>query len=576
MFVLLRLLFVLIAVAVCAPAQDLQKVLPKPLPANPPAKAPETPEIPEGPGGREQIIEKVRALVFVSSEGQIKKDGLPAFDGVRVGPNLPYLDAPAFRLKAEAFLGRPLTADTLNQITRTVVAEYVAHDHPVVDAVVPEQNIGNGVIQVTVIEGRVHEVRAKGNKWFDGHVLVNELGFKPGDAIPQSAMVSRLNWMNQNPFRDVSAQFARGPEVGTTDIVLKTQDRFPVRFYTGYDNTGNFVTGQDRWNAGFNYGNLFGLDQQLNYQYTMSSDAVRFQAHAGSYVIPLPWHHTVTLFGGYITTEGHPSGTNLNGTSWQASGRYTAGLPTLGAFTQSVSGGYDFKQSNNDLEFGGQQVFNTTTDVSQFVAGYNAGYADAWGSTSLGLTAYLSPGDMTDNNTNRAFAATRSRANSEYVYGQANLNRVTKLPWNFSWVVKGAYQDASGNLLGSEQFGLGGDGTVRGYQEREANGDQGWLASTEIRLPPFSLSQFFAPQFGTNIANDQLQFLVFTDYGWTRNIDLLPGEDPNIYLWSVGAGFRYTLSKYVTAKLDYGWQLTDTGLRDPEASRGELAVTISY
>lgn len=183
---------------------------------------------------------------------------------------------------------------------------------------------------------------------------------------------------------------------------------------------------------------------------------------------------------------------------------------------------------------------------------------------------------MTDNNTNRAFTATRSKADSEYIYGQVNLNRVTKLPWNFSWVVKGAYQASSGNLLGSEQFGLGGDGTVRGYQEREANGDQGWLASTELRLPPFSLSQFFAPKFGTNIANDPLQFLVFSDYGWTRNVDLLPGEDPNIYLWSVGPGFRYTLGKYVTAKLDYGWQLTDTGLRDPEASRGELSVTISY
>ncbi|HEY8965441.1 MAG TPA: ShlB/FhaC/HecB family hemolysin secretion/activation protein, partial [Candidatus Methylacidiphilales bacterium] len=331
---LLRLLFLSLLALTNLQAQDLEKVLPKPLPPNAPAKAPANPEVPEGPGGQDKIIERVRALVFVSSEAQIRKDGVPAFDGVRVGAGLPYLDRPDFRLRAEAFVGKPLTADTLNEITRAVVAQYVANDHPVVDAVVPEQNIGNGVIQVAVIEGRVHEVRAKGNKWFSGDVLVDELGMRRGDAIPQSVLVSRLNWMNQNPFRDVSAQFARGPEVGTTDIVLKTQDRFPVRFYTGYDNTGNFVTGQDRWNYGFNYGNFLGLDQQLNYQYTASSDWTRFNAHAGSYVVPLPWHHTLSFFGGYITTEGHPSGTNLNGTSWQASGRYTAGLPTLGNFTQ--------------------------------------------------------------------------------------------------------------------------------------------------------------------------------------------------------------------------------------------------
>ncbi len=556
-------------------AQDIQKVLPQTLPANPPVQAPTPPEIPQGPGGQDQIIAKVRGLVFVSGSDQLKKEGLPLFDGVRVA-SLPYLDQPDFQTKAKAFLGQPLTADTLNAITRLVVAQYVANDHPVVDATIPEQNISNGIVQVVVVEGHVHEVKTVGNQWFNGAVLAGEVGLQPGDTISQHELVQNLNTMNQNPFRDVSAEFARGSDEGTTDVLLKTEDRFPVRFYTGYDNTGNLTTGQDRWNAGFNYGNLFGLDQQFNYQFTMSSDLDRFKAHAASYIVPLPWHHSLTFFGGFINTVGHPQGTNLEGYSWQASARYNIPLPTIGQYTQTLSAGYDFKESNNDLEFGGQQVFNTTTQVSQFVTAYNSSLTDNWGTTTLGLNCYLSPGDMTSGNTTQDFAGARKGAHSDYVYGQATLNRVTRLPGDFSWVFKGAYQDASTNLLGSEQFGLGGADTVRGYQEREANGDEGWLVSNEIRTPAYSISSWFAPKFGTNIAHDQLQFLGFVDYGWTRDINLLPGEDPNIYLLGVGPGLRYTIDRYVSVKFDYGFQLTDTGLGDPFGSRGSLAVTISY
>ena len=353
---------------------------------------------------------------------------------------------------------------------------------------------------------------------------------------------------------------------------MKTQDRFPVRFYTGYDNTGNLTTGQDRWNAGFNYGNFLGLDQQFNYQFTTGSDLNRFEAHAASYLVPLPWHHNLTFYGGYIDTLGHPSATTLKGYSWQASGRYNVPLPAVGQYTQSLSAGYDFKESNNNLEFGGEQVFNTTTQVSQFVVAHNSGLSDAWGSTSCGLNLYLSPGDMSDHNTNDALWASRSGAHSNYVYGQVTLNRTTRLPGDFSWLFKGAYQDSSGNLLGSEQFGLGGADTVRGYQEREANGDEGWLVSNEIRTPPVSIGSWFCK----SAAIDQLQFLGFVDYGWTRNIHLLSGEDPNIYLLSVGPGLRYSIGQYVSVKFDYGFQLTDTALGDPFGSRGSLAATISY
>lgn len=152
------------------------------------------------------------------------------------------------------------------------------------------------------------------------------------------------------------------------------------------------------------------------------------------------------------------------------------------------------------------------------------------------------------------------------------LERVTKLPWDFSWMAKGTAQFAHRNLLASEQLGVGGSTTVRGYDEREANGDEGYLASTEIRTPPVSLGVAV----GLDKAIDQLQFLAFFDYGVAENRILLPGEDPHVQLASVGPGLRYAISPWLSVRFDYGWQLYDTALNPRYNSRGHLGVIIAY
>ena len=104
--------------------------------------------------------------------------------------------------------------------------------------------------------------------------------------------------MNVNSFHSTDAVFRPGTAAGTTDVWLNVKDRFPLRVYTGYENTGTQATGEDRVLAGFNWGNVFGLDQQLNYQYTASPDFDHYKAQSGSYIVPLPWAgHRLTFFG---------------------------------------------------------------------------------------------------------------------------------------------------------------------------------------------------------------------------------------------------------------------------------------
>jgi hemolysin activation/secretion protein len=385
---------------------------------------------------------------------------------------------------------------------------------------------------------------------------------------------------HSNSFHTTNVIYHPGEGMGATNIELQTKDRFPVRFYGGYEDSGNASTGFDRYEAGFNWGDAFqlGLDQQLNYQYTTSGDGNSLRAHAGSYVIPLPWRNTLTFFGSYTDTKGVvPPLIGITGRSYQISGRYVVPLPTWRSesgitYKESVGAGFDYKYNKNALEFGSLPAGGTLYDVDQFYLGYDGTESDKYGQTTLDDQCYLSPGNWGGNNNDAAFAMSHTGATSDYVYDTLNLARFTRLPGDWTVILRATLQFSNGNLAPSEQLGFGGYDTIRGYDEREVNADEGYIFSTEFRTPPVSIGELF----GHPEVHDQLQFVGFWDYGAAHNHDLLPGEADETPLSSLGGGVRYAINTYVSVRFDYGFQLLSTGLDSDRGSRSDLGVVISY
>ena len=165
----------------------------------------------------------------------------------------------------------------------------------------------------------------------------------------------------------------------------------------------------------------------------------------------------------------------------------------------------------------------------------------------------------------------RAFAESRYAYARFQARRVTFLPRDFSWHLSLEGQISDGNLLGSEQLGLGGYASVRGYDEREANGDEGIVVRNELRTPSFTIPSPIAAK------QSQLQLLSFLDYGVVRNKQLLPAERRATELSSVGLGMRYNIDSNVTFRFDYGWQLKDSGVvGSPKNSRPHFSLLVSY
>jgi hemolysin activation/secretion protein len=571
-------LIVLAATAgLSARAQDYEREGPKTVPpVSTPSAVPGGP-VPQPADDNQVLLPRLKGLVFVPKPTAVRLSGVSSNGVVLQDVSVPAPDD--FKAKVAPYVGEKLTRGKLNALIADIITYYRAHDRPIVDVIVPQQEITSGTVQLVLLEGRVGEVTAAGNRWFASREITGAVRLQSGGTISSRELQSDLDWLNQNPFHSTDVIYHPGHGLGETDIVLQTTDRFPARFYTGYENTGNAPTGFDRYELGVNWGDAFdlGLGQQLNYQYTSSGDGVSLHAHAGSYIIPLPWRHTLTFFGSYADTRGTiPPFLNIDGRSYQISGRYAMPLPafTLDKVTvkETFSLGFDYKYNKNSLEFGGEGAGRTLVDIDQFVAAYDGSETDDWGQTTLDETLYYSPGNWGGNNNDRAFEESHPGAESSYVYDTISLSRLEKLPANFSLLVRSTLQFSDDNLSPSEQFGFGGYDTVRGYDEREVNTDEGYIFTTEVRSPPISFGQLCGfPQ-----VQDQLQILGFWDYGVANNHVLLPGEASEIVLSSIGGGVRYTISNYVSVRFDYGFQLTHTGFDNDHGSRSDLGLVLSY
>lgn len=512
--------------------------------------------------GATVVVPSLKGLVFVANSGDIRPHGVDAsgivIDGIAM------LDHPSFRERMAPYLGKALTFDDLHKITRAVVVYYNAHHHPLVDAVIPEQDVQNGVVQVIVTEFRVGSVRTQGNRWFSSGILTGPMNFQHGDTIDTSKVLSDLDAINANPFRRVNLVYQPASQPGYTDLVLETRDRLPLRFFTGFDNSGTAATGHTRLNAGVTWGNAFGLDQQLTYQFSSSSDLYLgsarspgapggplFAGHSLNWVIPLPFGDSVSVFGDYERTV-PDIGTDfgLVGLNGQASIRYLHMLPRTATFVESLQAGYDFKTTNNNLDFGGIAVSSNSLEIDQFPISYLANLTDRWGVSSSSTTAVYSPGSLTPGNKPAEFQAAGAGygfPSQRYVYVRQDFSRLTRLPFGGVWSVRALAQISNANLLYTEQLVAGGPGLLRGYQTNSILGDQGVIVSNELRAPP--LRKAFEQQIG------QLQFLGFWDYGSLHARKAVEGYANDVNASSIGVGMRYNLLTNVTAKIDYGWQL---------------------
>lgn len=524
-------------------------------------------------GAEVVILQTLQGLRFVPALDEVETAGVKVagLDVARV----PMLDTQAFRAIADRYLGETLTLGELQRLIDEVVVYSRSSDRPVVDVLVPEQDVTGGTVQVVVLEGRLGTVSAVNNRWFRSSFLANNIRLSGGEPVSARTLQEDLAWLNRNPFRQVDAVFVPGAEPGTTDIRLQVQERFPLRVYASYENSGNEFVGRDLWSAGFNWGNVFDTDHQFGYQYDRNSGSQgALEGHHLSYVAPLPFRHILTLTASYVETDSNLFDIfDIGGRSTRVGARWWMPLErgSFESLEHGIQGGVDFKRTNNNLDFFGFEVFDDTAELAQFVVQYAGSVPDRGGLNSWYADLVYSPGGLTSKNEDEFLNEIRTGATADYTYVRLGYDRLTRLPRHYTWNFGVSVQQSGDRLLPSEQMGVGGQASVRGFEEREISGDSSVLVTNELRTPSRRLS-------GDNwfSVNSEFQFLAFFEWGQARNEDAIVGEFEQQALSSAGLGFRYRLSNHLTIQADHGWQLVGKNYDPEDDARTHVRVLASY
>ena len=448
---------------------------------------------------------------------------------------LTLLSAAELRDALVPWLERELTFDDLEGALARVTALYQEKGWTVRPQL-PEQDIVDGVVTLQLIEGKFGQVEVVSEdppiseQQIKGTLTARQ---RAGDPLRVSDLTRGLAVLNDLP--GVSAQVALKPgaEVGVSDALAIITPAADVAGNIVTDNYGARSTGQSRITGSLSWNNPGRRGDQAQLS-LMGSKGTVYKRLAYSRPIGfdgwrvLASHSRLrySLLGEFADLDASGSAvTNEVGLTYPilrtAERNLTLSIDaTRSRYTNTESG----EQSQRKLSYGAVGLSGDRTDA------WMGGGFSAFG---INLTHGLAS-QITD------LCACAEPATSRFTALTLNGSRLQRLVGPTTLRVALSGQLAANQLDSSRKFGLGGTHGIRAYAASEASGDQGLLASIEVRWNLASGSQFSA----------------FYDFGWIQQFKDLTSEQeaelstPNRYkLKGLGVGYVYNYNSKTTLKL---------------------------
>lgn len=497
-----------------------------------------------------EIFSGLKGVVIVNDPGAVIESGTSA-SGVELrGDVLPHTVGSA----AHQYIGEPVSLASLDRMTRDMVLAFREAGLPVVNVVIPPQDVSNKVVQVIAVVGRLGELTVEGNAT-DPSYYADGFGLAPGDVVDEDAVISHLRWKSRRVNRRVDAIYSPGSEFSATDIALDVKETKPWSVFIGADSTGPGTSGDYRFFPGFVLSDLWGKDHEFSYQFTTSENGYdQLAAHVLQYTLPVAVRTDLQLTAAFSDSyaENAIAGAS-SGKGKQLAATLVTQLDRKAGFNWDARLGFSYKDSNNAFEFGGVATPGADTQVGQFFALLNGDRRNSKSATNLFAGVWHSPGGLFDNNTDAAFGVSRQGAVANYSFLRAGVEHTAFMDsdWVFNAEVEG--QLSNDRLIGSELIYLGGMNTIRGFQENVVRGDNGIFARLELQGPSVSVTQ-------EDGVNDSLRLFGFFDIGSvTVNGTPTPNEG-STSISGAGLGLTYANSKGLNAELAYGWKIHNSDL----------------
>lgn len=531
-------------------------------------------------GSEEERLRRPRELELPAREPPLVE--LPPEEPVPV----PTFPAPEFHVTRVAVEGATLLPDkvlkelvqpivdrtvTLAELQKTaeeITDWYRSKGYVTSRAIVPAQEVREGLIRIRMIEGKVGQIQVNGNRYFSSALLAREIRLKSNEILWLPRLEESLRRLNAHPDRKVKLVLTRGVQPERTDLVFQVTDQRPVHASYGIDTLGTKTTGQIRQSVLLSHGNLTGRDDQMVVRGLVTEFAGLFGGTL-SYLRPLtPSGISATLdVSGVKSSLGGDSKNLLaRGDAVTVSSGFIFPWIRRSRFELEALSGFDVKRVRTRSD-------NSTTskdDLRVLFGGTNLLRQDSTGRSFLSQQLRLGIGSLFGGSHPEDPATSRAKTGGSFVRWLVNFVRVQSGPWGTSWVFRGSGQLATDRLVPAEQFRLGGFDTVRGYPEGEFLADQGFQATVELRAPVDRFLPGSMASGGTSLLDRlrrSLLAVAFWDFAEGFLRDPRANEDADMRLSGVGCGLRLRPTVESVLQIDWGWAIGD---RDREKDRPRL------
>ncbi|NET50885.1 MAG: ShlB/FhaC/HecB family hemolysin secretion/activation protein, partial [Merismopedia sp. SIO2A8] len=428
---------------------------------------------------------------------------------------------------------------------------YVDNGYVTSGAFIPPQTLDGNVVMIEILEGTLEEINVEVEGRLRPRYVRRRLALAGKAPLNVNDLLEGLQLLQLNPLIDtISAELAAGVRPGTSilDVEVDQADTFNLNLLL--NNGRSPSVGSFRRQVQATERNLTGLGDTIavGYSNTDGSDTVDF-----NYTLPVnPRNGTVNFSIG--TTESEVIEDPFDELNIESESRYyelTYRQPIFQTPAEEFALSLTASRRESRSEFledviddgpipfpslGADEDGRTRISALRFAQEWtqqgSRQVIAARSQFSVGLDAFDST--INEDAPDSRFFAWR---------GQAQWVRL--LARDTLLLLRSDVQLADGGLVPLEQFGLGGQQTVRGYRQDELLTDNGVLFSGEVRIPIARERKWDA----------LLQVTPFFDLGRGWNVDDVD-PDPNT-LASLGLGLRLTLGNSLTARLDWGIPLTD-------------------
>lgn len=414
---------------------------------------------------------------------------------------------------------------------------------------IPQQQIIDGVVVVSVLAGELGQLSTANNKNYSERLMEAPFQHLLSQPVQAADVESALLRLDDLPGLDAVGIFRPGKEIGETELVLSAQTETPFEFGLYADDHGVDSTGKQRFIASMIWNNPIGLGDRLSLAVLQTFDPEDSTYGELSYETLL-FDPAVSVGIDYSLNDyaiGQASSPNVDGETEivRLFGRYSFernrdfslwGIVDFSRKWAEVSlpdFGFDFGEDN--LSVIGAEVGFTSVD-GYLGGGINEGNFRA----DFGLADFAGSMDSDGDDDSLTVGGSGEIAGGDFQKLSFQFARLQAISANHSLLLRTEGQHSDDLLTSLEQYSMGGPNSVRAYPVSEYIREKALFVSAEwlidltgiIDKPQSSLPGW-----------ELVEFSVFIDYAKGRANDPLDGQKKEQNISGVGIGLELSFTE---------------------------------